>query len=158
MSKKTLVEYAKAVDADVRKFVEDVINDNAQLSYITVAFLSEEASSKIKELTGKETKGNRVVLDANAVRHIEKRHGLGGEHDQSMKSIDDLARIGFVVDNYDEIVYEGKISSGYSDENGNPSPLITIKKRINGTYYVVEAVNSAKGCRNYIISAFIKKA
>ena len=31
-------------------------------------------------------------------------------------------------------------------------------KRIDGTYYVIEAVNSSKRKKNYVVSAFMSKA
>lgn len=35
--------------------------------------------------------------------------------------------------------------------------MIKISKRIDGTYYVVEAVNSSKKKRNYVVTAYISK-
>ena len=148
-------EYREAVDADVKGFVEDVIQGKDKINYVTVAFLSKDASSLIKELTEKDVEGSRVVLDTNAVIHILNRHGVNGKQDQSMMNIDDIARIGYVISNYDRIEYDGRTTTGYLDENGKPSPLVKISKRINGTYYVIEAVNSSKKKKNYIISAFI---
>ena len=36
--------------------------------------------------------------------------------------------------------------------------MIQISKRIDGTYYVIEAVNSSKKKKNYIVTAYISKA
>ena len=150
-----MAEYENAVDPDVKSFVEDVINGNDRMNFITVAFLSGEASKRIEELTDKHVEGSRVVLDINAVRHILQRHGENGKADFSMKDIDDIARIGYVISNYDSIEYDGVTTTGYLDEKGEPSPMIKISKRIDGTYYVIEAVNSSKRKKNYIVSAFI---
>ena len=97
------------------------------------------------------------MLDINAVKHILNRHGKGGSQDQSMMNIDDIARIGYVISNYDSIEYDGITTTGYLDEMGQPSPMIKISKRIDGTYYVREAVNSSKRKKNYIVTAFISK-
>ncbi len=151
-------EYNNSIDNDVKDFIEDVINGNDRMNFITVAFLSEKAAKKIKELTGKNVEGNRVVLDINAIKHIINRHGKEGKQDSSMKSIEDIARMGYVISNYDEIVYEGITTTGYLDENGEASPMIKISKRIDGTYYIIEAVNSSKRKKNYIVTAYINKA
>ena len=151
-------DYKKSVDSDVRAFIEDVINGNDRMNYITVAFLSAAASRRIEELTEKSVEGSRVVLDINAVKHILNRHGKDGKQDHSMMDIDDIARIGYVIANYDTIEYDGITTTGYLDEKGEASPMIKISKRIDGTYYVIEAVNSSKKKKNYVVSAFISKA
>lgn len=151
-------EYSRSVDPDVRSFVEDVINGKDRMNFITVAFLSNAASKKIEELTDKHVEGSRVVLDINAVNHIWNRHGKDGKHDSSMSDLDDIARIGYVIANYDTIESDGMTTPGYLDENGKPAPMIKMSKRIDGTYYIVEAVNSSKRKKNYIVSAFISKA
>lgn len=156
---KALIEaYKNATDTDVKDFVEDVLAGREKLNYVTVAFLPEGAVNKIKELTGKDVAGYRVVLDINAVRHISNRHGKNGEQDHSMSDPDDVARMGYVIMHYDDITFDGTVSTGYVDGEGKPSPLIRISKKIDGTYYVIEAVSMTKNKRNYIVSAFIGKA
>ena len=156
---KELIEaYKNATDTDVKDFVEDVLAEREKLNYVTVAFLPESAINKIKELTGKDVAGYRVVLDINAVRHISNRHGKSGEQDHSMSDSDDVARMGYVIMHYDDISFDGTVSTGYVDGEGKPSPLIRISKKIDGTYYVVEAVSMTKSKRNYVVSAFIGKA
>ncbi len=155
---KIIEEYKRAIDSEVRDFVEDVINGNDKINYITVAFLPDNASKRIEEITQKHVEGSRVVLDINAVKHILNRHGENGKQDSSMSNIDDIARIGYVIMNYDDIEYKGITTTGYLDETGAPSPMIQISKRIDGTYYVIEAVNSSKKKKNYIVTAYISKA
>ena len=41
-------------------------------------------------------------------------------------------------------------------KNGKLAPKVIISKKIDGTFYVIEAVSNAKKHRNYIISAYIK--
>lgn len=150
-------EYEKSVDEDIYRFVRDVMDGDDRINCITVAFLTERAARDIEALTGKTVEGNRVVLDISAVKHIIKRHGENGEMDNSMRNIDDIARIGYVISNYDEIKYEGRTAYGYLDENSKPSPLVRLSKKIDGTFYVVEAVNSSKNKKNYVVSAYINK-
>ena len=157
MEEKVMKEYAASVDMDVKNFVEDTIDGVGKLNYVTVAFLSSDAAERIKELTGKNVAGNRVVLDVSAVKHIENRHGINGNQDQSMKDVRDIARIGYVISNYDEITWNGETSYNHIDENGKPSPMVQFSKRIDGTIYVVSTVSEVKSKRNYIVTAYINK-
>ena len=156
--RRIIEEYENASDQEVLDFVNDVLLGKNQLSYVTIAFIPEKASEQIFELTGKKVVGNRVVLDRNAIRHIENRHGTNGKHDQSMKSISDVARMGYVIRNYDSIRYDGLTTTAHPDENGNPSPMVSFSKRIDGTYYVIETVNEVKSKRNYVVTAYIESA
>ena len=156
--KRIMDEYNNSSDQDVIDFISDIRSGKDKLNYVTVAFISEEASEEIFKLTGKKVAGNRVVLDKNAVRHIENRHGTNGKQDQSMKDINDIARMGYVIRNYDEIQYDGLTTTAHPDENGKPSPMISFSKRIDGTYYVIETVNEVKTKRNYVVTAFIKSS
>lgn len=153
---KTIEEYTRSVDMDVLNFIEDTIKGIDRMNYITVAFFTSEATQTIKRLTSKNVEGSRIVLDMNAVNHIINRHGSNGSHDHSMMDTKDLARIGYVLSNYDTIEFNGVTTTGYLDENCEPSPMIKISKRIDGTYYVIETVNSSKRKRSYIITAYIK--
>lgn len=155
--KKIIKEYNNSVDETVRLFVEGIMSGRNTAKYIVVAILSENTSKKITDLTGKKVDGNKVVLDVNAVKHIINRHGENGAQDQTMMDPEDIARMGYVISNCDLIEYAGISSYGYLDENGKPSPMIRLSKRIDGTYYVVEAVNSSKRKVNYVVTAFIQK-
>ena len=74
-----------------------------------------------------------------------------------MKNVEDIARMGYVIMNYDEITYDNVTTKGYLDENGQPSPMIKLSKKIDGTYYVIEAVNASKKKRIYVVTAYINK-
>ena len=74
-----------------------------------------------------------------------------------MKNVEDVARMGYVIMNYDEISYDEVMTTGYLDETGMPSPMIKISKKIDGTYYVIGAVNSSKKKKSYVVTAYISK-
>ena len=153
-----MTNYENATDPEVLEFVKGVLNGEDRLNYITVAFMPDSAVSQIEKLTGKRVQGSRVVLDINAIKHIENRHGENGKQDHSMKSVEDIARMGYVIMNYDNISYDGITTTGYLDEEGNASPMVKISKQIDGTYYVIEAVNSSKKKKNYVVTAYIQQS
>ena len=74
-----------------------------------------------------------------------------------MADVEDVARLRYVLENYDSIEFEGKTSKNYRTKDGNRAPKVIFSKKIDGTYYVIEAVSDASKKRNYIVSAYIKK-
>ena len=73
-----------------------------------------------------------------------------------MEDIKDIARMAYVLANFDNAVFEGKYSTKkYKLADGSYTPHITLKKRINGTYYIIEAVSDSKNGKSHIVSAYI---
>lgn len=92
--------------------------------------------------------------------HILRRHGENGEADHSMRDINDIGRIQYVLDNYDSVV-DGGTTKAYATPkaNGRNGLAKTVKfsKAVNGTYYVVEAVPDTAKHTTYIVSAYMTK-
>ena len=158
LRRKIIEEYKTRLDSDVLNYISQVNRGASAPKYVVVSKISKKAAKEIKRLTGRQTEGNEIVLDSNAVKHIINRHGVNGARDTSMSDINDIARMGYVIDNFDEISEEGRTTTGYLDEEGNPSQIVVFSKRINGTYYVVEATGSSLNKRSYILSAYITKS
>ncbi len=110
-----MTHYHNAIDEEILHFVNDILCGRDVIP-LTVGFLTDQASETIQELTGKKVQGNRIVLDPNAVNHIEHRHGPNGVQDHSMQNIEDIARIGYVLANYDLIEYHHEHAEGYFDD------------------------------------------
>ncbi len=149
-------DYKASVDGDIYNFVLDVMAGRDVLP-LTVGFVTEKMGKRIEELTGLSVPGNRIVITADDVAHILKRHGPKGTADQSMKNIEDIARLSYVLANYDSMQWDGGTSNLYRTRDGNKAPQIKIKKRINGVYYVIEVVSDSSKKRNVIITAYLKK-
>ena len=113
--------------------------------------------NKFADIVGLDKVGSKVVIDTNAVNHIDNRHGVNGQQDHSMSNIEDIARIKYVLDNYDEAMYNGDKSKGYVVSNGKPAPNLILSKKVDNHYYVIEAMCDGKSDKNYIASAFINK-
>lgn len=147
--------YKNAIDEEVVDFVNHINSGTGNVS-VTVGILTEKAAKEIQRVTGKMVYGNRIVLDENGLNHIKNRHGEKGKSDESMKDVNDIARIPYVLANYDNIEFHGEYATGYVDANGKLAPKVIISKRVDGIYYIVEAVSDAKKHKNYIVSAYIK--
>ena len=81
----------------------------------------------------------------------------------SMENVNDLARIQYVLDNYDLIQFGGR-AEGYSEPRNDGTTMprraetIIVGKQVDSTYYVVEAVPDAKKKTVKIVSAFMSDA
>lgn len=141
------------VDQEVLAFVKKVY-EGKYVKPITVGFITEKEANQIEELTGLKVCGNRITLDRDAVVHIEKRHGAKGLSDHSMKDNKDIARISYILSNYDAIMLSQNRSSKYKTIANEPAPHIIVIKEMKDIYYVIEAVSDAKTSTNHIVSMY----
>ncbi len=160
-------EYQAAVDDNVVSFVERVRNlqnrDYRNRIKMPIAEVTERAASDLQRLTGVDTTGFEHVLTGRAVDHIENRHGANGEADHSMRDVNDIGRIGYVLENYDSVQTledangNPKGSADFRNADGTRGRMVRFLKKVNGTYYVVEAVTDAKARQIGIVSAYMQK-
>ena len=79
-----------------------------------------------------------------------------------MSNDSDIARIVWVINNYDTVEIITKngeqiYSSVFIDKNNSPAPQIRYSKKINGTYYVVEAAFENRYNKLWVESAYLSK-
>ena len=101
-------------------------------------------------------------INTSGVQHIIVRHGENGKQDTTMSIDDDIARVGWVLENYDSVellTEKGKqsYSSSFMDKKNNPAPQIRFIKKIDGTYYVVEAVFENDYKKIWVQSTYLQK-
>lgn len=162
--KTVIKDYVNYSNPMIRGFVEKVMSGNAtSKDKIFLNHVRDRAANDIKNILGVDVSGYKVALDGTIVKHIAKRHGLNdikGKADNSMSNISDWEKIQYVLENYDNIDYGGK-SSAYTTvkENGKMGLADTVvySKKINGTFYVVEAVPITKANTLQVTSAYINK-
>lgn len=161
---KSIREYIGAVDKRVKAFFEKYkTNPKEKFERLNISEVSERQASDVSQLLGGEYSGYTNAIDRNGVLHIIKRHGEKGAADRSMADLNDAARIGYVLDFYDtfERVYKSDgtpaVSTAYVGRDNSPSPMIKFGKKINGSYYVVEAVPDSRYKKMWVVSAYIAK-
>ena len=152
-------EYQAAVDDKLVKYIETVRdNKGAKVERYSLKPVAERAAKDIMQLTGVDASGNQTAIEARIIEHVLKRHGENGTANHSMRDINDIARIQYVLDNYDTAAYGGK-SQAYQTvkPNGRPGQADTVifSKAVNGTYYVIEAVPVTKKKTVFITSAYM---
>jgi hypothetical protein len=160
-------EYKASTDEGLVNFVQRILDgciENPTMKNYWLGWVTDKTTEDIKQITGIDVTGFSHNIKGNYVEHIGIRHGAHGKHDQSMADVNDYGRIKYVLDNYDEAVrgreQNGKLSySGeFKDSNGNHAPTVVYRKRINGQFYVVEAVPDAGAKKLQVISAYKEKA
>jgi len=147
---KNLVEFAKGILASNRK--------NATQRLYVIGEVSNNAAQDIEKLTGINVSEFEHVIDGGHIGHIDKRHGELGEADQSMKDPEDIGRVKYVLDNYDNVQLSEDSNSQYKNSDGTPAKIVQYTKRINGNYYVIEAIPDTKNNKLRVVSVYKTKA
>ena len=157
--------YEESVDTSFREFIErEMRGELKQNDSYALKNVSDKAAADIKKAVGVDATGFKTAIEARMVTHILQGHGENGTTDHSMANIDDIARMQFVIDNYDNIEDGGKSKSyfeSYVSRSGelrqHTAHTVVYSKKVNGVYYVVEAVPDTKRKTAYIISAYMSK-
>ena len=154
----TIEEYKNSVDSNLVQFVEESQNGGSANDKYILNAPTQRAVADIKNITGIDTTDFKTAIERRQVWHIIKRHGENGLADSSMSNVNDIARIQYVLENYDGIKYGGT-SSAYTTnkENGMPAQasVVVFSKKVDGTYYVAEAVPDTKRKTLFVTSAYI---
>ena len=159
---KTIRSYLQSVDEQLKSFVKRVKSGDLRSERKKISDVSTRAAADIKTILGIDASGYTHNINTSGVQHIIARHGQNGNHDTTMSADDDIARVGWVLENYDSVepltkngdqVYSGE----FRDSNNNPAPQVRFIKKIDGTYYVVEAVCDNKYQKFWVQSAYLQK-
>ena len=156
---KVMREYENAVDSELLDFVRYAKeNPSDNKTNLKLNSVSDRLSKDIKNAIGIDVSGFVHAIKSNTITHINNEHGENGTTDHSMADEKDIARIKYVLENYDTIERLPTDSKEFRDKNQRPAPTIKLSKRIDGTMYVVEAVPDTKKGQLPIISAYKTKA
>lgn len=163
--KKVSKEYLDSVNPEIENAIISIRNGNIENipDVINVTELDEKTIKAISDFVGYDISGYACKIERDRLVHIENRHGINGEHDQSLSDPKDTARMGYVVNNSDNIDWavDGKgnrvFDKQYNDKNNKPSPVIMLNSKIDGTYCVSQAVPDSKKKTVWITSARIQK-
>ena len=150
-----LAAYANAVDEDVLDFIDEARSKGQEsVAPIAVAEISAAQAETLKNLNGADYTGYSVCLTGGAIAHIDKRHGIKGKADRSMADDRDLARIGWVINNFDSVEVSQKKNKRLTNTGGTASDIFVFTKRINGQYFVAMAAPVTGKRAMYVLSAY----
>ncbi|MBQ6944208.1 MAG: hypothetical protein IJN43_07750, partial [Ruminococcus sp.] len=159
-------EFLDSVNPEVESAILNIRNGNLKAvpDTIEVTKLSDGAIKAISDFVGFDVNGYVCKIEKDSLQHIERRHGVNGKHDQSMSDPKDLARMGHVINNIDNIEWvidkKGNItlSKKYNNSDNSLCPVMQISARIDGTYCVSQVVPDTRRKTIWISSARIEKA
>lgn len=153
----TMFEYDISVDPEILDYIKYAKeHPERHWEKVELSEVSNRAVNDIKKETGIDTTGFTHWIDVDFVNHTEKRHGESGEQDHSMANDSDLARVKYVIDNYDDLkISDHQGTRAYRNTDGSRAKTIVYQKAINGTYYIVEAVPDSKAKKLHLLSAYI---
>lgn len=157
-------EYVNSVDEGLLDFAEQYFsNPNEKFRRYTISKVSDKQAQALQNIFGQDFSSFSNAINKNGVNHINKDHGADGMSDHSMQNLGDVARIGYVIDNFDTVDQlfntdgSPSLSAEFRDSNNNPAPLVKFAKKIDGTFYVVEAVPDNRYKKVWVVSAYISK-
>lgn len=165
---KRIEDFVQSVNTETLSFVKKIknlkdTNVASKLNHI-ISTVSQREINDIMSETSVDVTGFRHNINGSTVNHIIKRHGKNGIADKSMAVDADIARIEYVLKNYDNVkridyadLDDATKSLTYVWQNSDrsASQIIKFEKKVDGTYYVVEAVPDSKAKKLQVISAYI---
>ncbi len=120
-----------------------------------MANVNDSVADYVQSKYGIDIHGNTVGLNESSLNHIDNEH-INNDSKSPMTN-EDLSRIGYVLENPDEIVVTDTTSKSTRLSNNTEAPTIFMRKRIDGHYYIVEAVTDAKTKQDVVVTAFIEE-
>lgn len=154
--------YLAAVDNRIVKAVE--ANRRGELGYMKPIIMDDvtpDLASRVTELTGLDVSGYKHGIQKDGIDHIEKRHGEKGTADTSMANAEDIGRIQYVLNNFDSVEIARKqngkpvYSKKYHNKDGSRAPVLQFTKKVDGHFYVSEAIPDAAANTLWVTSAYI---
>lgn len=150
-------EYQAAVDPNLVDYYNEVDNGNTK-GFYPLKPVNERAAADIQAITGNDVTGYQTRFDARQMYHVKDDHGPNGKSNRSMSDSNDVGRVQYVLDNYDSVEHGGTTDAYWETKpNGHNRRAQTVlfKKKVNGTYYVVEAAPVTKAKSLYVVSAYM---
>lgn len=162
-----IADYQAAADSGIVAFVQKVRTLKNQKYRNSVRYpvsnVSAREASAVQEKTGINTEGFTNILTGSAVDHIEKRHGANGRADRSMSDLNDLSRVGYILENFDSADLlrneDGtpSVSDVWKNSDGSPAARMLFTKKVDGVYYTAVATPDSNAGVIAIESAFMSK-
>lgn len=125
---------------------------------VELGIVSDKAAKEIEKILGIDVSDFKVAIEARQIFHILNDHGAKGKADHSMANDADIAKIEYVLNEFDDISFSGKTQAySYMKDGFNRTAETVLYEKDIGSksYYVVQAVPNSKKKTLYIVSAFI---
>lgn len=152
---RVMEEYKNSSNAQIGVWAERKRNGQKAFKYLPVATVNDSVADYIQDNYGIDVHGNSIDLIESSLTHIDNEHINNSS--KSKMTNEDLGRIGYVLEHPDEVAITNETTSATRTKDNQEAPKIVLRKRIDGHYYVVEAVTDAKTGQDVVITAFIEE-
>lgn len=159
----TFNDYLNSVDQKLLQFVKKYYGNNVSGSdKIRFTTVGHGLGKELKALTGYDFTNHSVVINQSHVQHLANDHGVNGSSNHTMANIEDVARIGWVINNADSVDWsrmpDGRIryDKSFWDKNHDRMLNVEIRKKIDNTYLVVLATGETKTKELNVVTAYLE--
>lgn len=150
--------YPQSTDTKLLVYVNDFEKGKKVAPEIEVLKTTGDVEAKdVSKLLGFDVSGKKHVLLRGYLEHIIAKHGKKGKTDHSMEDNRDIARIGYIITNYDKMCL-GKENKRFLNKDHSFVRSVVFQKKIKKMYhYVVVAFPDSIKENAFILSAYINK-
>ncbi len=152
---KIMEEYKNSSNAQIGIWADRKRSGQKSYKYLPVATVNNVVADLVQQRYGINIHGNSVGLNASSLNHIDNEHV--NNKSKSKIANEDLERIGYVLEHPDDVVLTDETTTATRTKDNQLAPKIVLRKRIDGHYYIVEAVTDAASGQDIVISAFIEE-
>ena len=129
-------EYLDHVNHEILDYAQ-MCRKNKATAYnrITIGMVTPQQVSDAMRLLNLDISEFSNAIEKSAINHVEKRHGQKGKADSSMSDLRDIARVGYIIENYDDVEVTAdadgneKFSKQFRDKNNMPAPMLKYSKK-----------------------------
>ena len=157
--RKRIFEYLQSVDQNLITFYNESQKENSGKTYV-VGEASQRMADEIKKRIGIDVSGSQIDIRDSLATHIHRRHGENGIHDHTMSDVNDIGRINYVLQHFDNIT-EGTDTSAYKNyekekNKQRNAKTVIISMAIDGTHHIIEAVTTGRKNKLHVISSYFE--
>ena len=152
---KVMEEYKGSSNSQIGTWVQRQRKGERAYKYLPVATVNDAVADYVQEQYGLDIHGNSIGLNKSSLNHIDNEHI--NNNSKSIMTDEDLERIGYVLEHPDDVVATDETTPATRTKSNEAAPKIVLRKRIDGHYYIVEAVTDAKTQQDVVITAFIEE-
>lgn len=152
---KTMEEYKRSSNSQIGVWAERKRSGQKAYKYLPVATVNDTVADLVMQKYGLDIHGNSIGLNNSSLNHIDKEHI--NNNSKSPLGNEDLERIGYVLENPDEVALTDETTTATRTKDNHFAPKIVVRKRIDGHYYIVEAVTDATTGQDVVVTAFIEE-
>ena len=126
--------------------------------HVNVGSLRGEHAQAVSDILGFDVEGYTVEFTNDSRLHTRNEHDPSVNNNKDKITPEEVARIQYVIENFDDVKPGKRVHFAKNNRDGSPSKTIELKKRVNGTYVIIEAVPDTDARTATVITMRIESA